>query len=232
MRCPVPIMANVWVHRRGAHCRSDRGSHPRIGVCGARLSGYHRDRLRRCRIYRWSASTPTRTAAPRWERVRVRDVASIDLRRPEEGRLTAVTAVSAAGDLDVIDICVHTPLATHEASYLGIEAWATPGGGRAAGQLICSPVQYPGTTGGGTPSDSRTIGSRIGEDIFLAFAPKRLDPANRRFTLATPQVVGGVTQHRPISPASSFRPSSTWSCRSVMQPQPEMVKDLETPFGW
>jgi len=41
----------------------------------------------------------------------VEDVASTDLRRARErGRLTALTAVSAAGDLDVMDLCVHTPL--------------------------------------------------------------------------------------------------------------------------
>jgi UDP-N-acetyl-D-glucosamine dehydrogenase len=41
----------------------------------------------------------------------VEDVASTDLRRARErGRLTAATAVSAAGDLDDVDICVHTPL--------------------------------------------------------------------------------------------------------------------------
>jgi len=40
-------------------------------------------------------------------------------------RLTSVTSLAAAGDLDVVDICVHTPLGdTREPDTSAIERWA------------------------------------------------------------------------------------------------------------
>jgi UDP-N-acetyl-D-glucosamine dehydrogenase len=127
----------------------------------------------------------------------VEDVASTDLRRArEERRLTAVTAVSAAGDLDVIDICVHTPLGnTREPDTSAIEAVgeALVAGERPGQLIVLTSTSYPGTTEEVLRPILERSGLVIGEDIFLAFAPERLDPANRTFTLRnTPKVVGGV----------------------------------------
>ena len=54
----------------------------------------------------------------------IEDVTASDLERVRASdRLTAVTSLGAAGDLDVIDICVHTPLGKHrEPDTSAIEA--------------------------------------------------------------------------------------------------------------
>jgi UDP-N-acetyl-D-glucosamine dehydrogenase len=127
----------------------------------------------------------------------VEDVASIDLRRAtDQGRLTAVTEVSAAGDLDVVDICVHTPLGdTHEPDTSAIEAVgeALVPHQRPGQLVVLTSTSYPGTTEEVLRPILERSGLVIGEDVFLAFAPERLDPTNRSFTLrTTPKLVGGV----------------------------------------
>jgi UDP-N-acetyl-D-glucosamine dehydrogenase len=127
----------------------------------------------------------------------IEDVPSSDVARARrDDRLTAVTSLAAAGDLDVVDICVHTPLGdTREPDTSAIEAV-----GEAliacqhAGQLIVlTSTSYPGTTEDVLRPILERSGLVMGVDIFLAFAPERIDPGNKRFTLrTTPKVVGGV----------------------------------------
>jgi UDP-N-acetyl-D-glucosamine dehydrogenase len=62
------------------------------------------------------------------------------------------------------------------------------------GQLIVlTSTSYPGTTEDVLRPILERSGLVMGVDIFLAFAPERIDPGNKRFTLrTTPKVVGGV----------------------------------------
>ncbi len=145
-----------------------------------------------------------------------------------------MTAVSAAGDLDVIDICVHTPLGnTREPDTSAIEAVgeALVAGERPGQLIVLTSTSYPGTTEEILRPILERSGLVIGEEIFLAFAPERLDPANLRFTLRnTPKVVGGVD------------PASTEIARQLLSTivdavvpvrdatTAEMVKILENAF--
>lgn len=127
----------------------------------------------------------------------IEDVPSSDVQRARrDDRLTAVTSLRAAGDLDVVDICVHTPLGdTREPDTSAIEA---VGESLIAcqhpGQLIVlTSTSYPGTTDEVLRPILERSGLVMGVDIFLAFAPERIDPANKKFTLRnTPKIVGGV----------------------------------------
>ena len=165
----------------------------------------------------------------------VEDVASTDVRRVrDQGRLTAVRAVSAAGDLDVVDICVHTPLGnTREPDTSAIEAVGEAlVASQRPGQLIMlTSTSYPGTTEEILRPILERSGLVIGRDFFLAFAPERLDPANRAFTLRnTPKVVGGVD---PVS--TEIARIALSSIVDVVVPvhdatTAEMVKILENAF--
>jgi UDP-N-acetyl-D-glucosamine dehydrogenase len=127
----------------------------------------------------------------------IEDVPATDVQRARlDDRLTAVTSLGEAGDLDVVDICVHTPLGdTREPDTSAIEAV-----GEALipcqrpGQLvILTSTSYPGTTEEVLRPILERSGLGIGAQIFLAFAPERIDPANQKFRLRnTPKVVGGV----------------------------------------
>jgi UDP-N-acetyl-D-glucosamine dehydrogenase len=127
----------------------------------------------------------------------IEDVPSSDVERARRGdRLVAVASLGAAGDLDVIDICVHTPLGdTREPDTSAIEAVgeALISSQRPGQLILLTSTSYPGTTEEVLRPILERSGLAMGEDIFLAFAPERIDPANRTFTLRnTPKVVGGV----------------------------------------
>ena len=60
--------------------------------------------------------------------------------------------------------------------------------------MILESTTYPGTTEELLVPMFEARGARIGVDLFLAFSPERIDPANGKFSLGQiPKVVGGVT---------------------------------------
>jgi UDP-N-acetyl-D-glucosamine dehydrogenase len=127
----------------------------------------------------------------------IEDLPSSDIARARrDDRLIAVTSLGAAGDLDVIDICVHTPLGeTREPDTSAIEAVgeALIACQRPGQLVVLTSTSYPGTTEEVLQPILERSGLVIGVDIFLAFAPERIDPGNTQFTLRnTPKVVGGV----------------------------------------
>src|SRR6202165_1296826 len=128
----------------------------------------------------------------------VEDVASVAVGRlVEVGRLRAVTTIQDAGDLDVIDVCVPTPLDKSRdpdvSAMLAVveDIRATV---RAGQLLLLTSTQYPGTTGELLQPAVESTGLKVGQDVFIAFAPERIDPGNTEFGIRnTPRVVGGVT---------------------------------------
>jgi UDP-N-acetyl-D-glucosamine dehydrogenase len=127
----------------------------------------------------------------------IEDVPSSDIAGSRRGdRLTAVTSLSEAGDLDVVDICVHTPLGdTHEPDTSAIEAVgeALVACQRSGQLIVLTSTSYPGTTEEVLQPILERSNLVMGVDTFLAFAPERIDPGNKQFTLRnTPKVVGGV----------------------------------------
>lgn len=138
-----------------------------------------------------------RCAAIRAGESYIEDVPSSDVARARRNdRLTAVTSLAAAGDLDVVDICVHTPLGdTREPDTSAIEAVgeALIACQRPGQVIVLTSTSYPGTTEDVLRPILERSGLVMGVDTFLAFAPERIDPGNKRFTLrTTPKVVGGV----------------------------------------
>jgi UDP-N-acetyl-D-glucosamine dehydrogenase len=142
-------------------------------------------------------TNPDRCAAVMAGESYIEDVSPEDLQRCRANdRLTAATSLSAAGDLDVIDICVHTPLGeTREPDTSAIEA---VGGAVLAAQrpgqlVLLTSTSYPGTTEDVLRPILERGGLVTGESVFLAFAPERIDPGNRQFRLRnTPKILGGV----------------------------------------
>src|SRR4029077_9043206 len=116
--------------------------------------------------------------------------------------LTAGTyhATSDAGVLDsadVVVICVPTPLTPARDPDLSMVDAAVRAISRANVRprlTILASTVPPGTTRAVVLPRLVDRGGAIGVDQFLAFAPERLDPGNRTFTLAsTPRLVSGIT---------------------------------------
>jgi UDP-N-acetyl-D-glucosamine dehydrogenase len=115
----------------------------------------------------------------------------------QEGQLKATTNTSVFAELDVITICVPTPL--NEAKQPDIAAILTVVDAIAAtlhpGQLIVlESTTFPGTTDEYILPLLQQSGLKVGEDFFLGYSPERIDPGNTRYSLSnTPKVVAGST---------------------------------------
>jgi UDP-N-acetyl-D-glucosamine dehydrogenase len=113
------------------------------------------------------------------------------------GRLQATTDYARVRDLDTLTICVPTPLAksrTPDVSYI-VRAAESVAANLQPGQLIVlQSTTHPGTTQEIVKPILEETGAVVGRDVFLGYAPERVDPGNRNWTLkTTPKLVAGVT---------------------------------------
>ena len=123
------------------------------------------------------------------------------------GHLHATSDPAALADVDVIDICVPTPLRKTkdpDLSYV-VQAVETAATVLRKGQLIIlESTTYPGTTDEVVQPALEAKGLVAGEDFYLAFSPERVDPGNPQFqTRNIPKVVGGMNQ-KSVEIASAF----------------------------
>jgi UDP-N-acetyl-D-glucosamine dehydrogenase len=131
----------------------------------------------------------------------IRDVAAAevaDLR--ERGRLEATSDVRRLRSCDLVVVCVPTPLNTTrdpDISYIEHAAEDIARVLRSGQLVILESTTYPGTTEEVIKPRLESTGLKVGEDVFVAFSPERIDPGqtnSRGFTVEnTPKVVGGVT---------------------------------------
>jgi UDP-N-acetyl-D-glucosamine dehydrogenase len=99
--------------------------------------------------------------------------------------------------MDVVDICVPTPLRKTkdpDVSYI-VAAVEQIAPRLKRGQLVVlESTTYPGTTDELMRPMLEARGFRVGRDYFLAFSPERVDPGNPVYqTRNIPKVVGGIT---------------------------------------
>jgi UDP-N-acetyl-D-glucosamine dehydrogenase len=115
-----------------------------------------------------------------------------------EGRLEATTDYSAVSQLDALTICVPTPLSktrTPDMQYV-VAAAESVAEQLSPGQLvILQSTTYPGTTEQVIRPILERAGAVVGRDIFLGYAPERVDPGNKNWDVhTTPKLVAGVTE--------------------------------------
>jgi len=114
-----------------------------------------------------------------------------------EGRLTATVDYSVVQHLDAISICVPTPLGKTrdpDMSHIIAAADAIAEHSRADQLIVLESTTYPGTTEEVVLPRLHANGFTVGQDLFVAFSPERVDPGNALYTIGnTPKVIGGVT---------------------------------------
>jgi UDP-N-acetyl-D-glucosamine dehydrogenase len=98
---------------------------------------------------------------------------------------------------DVVIICVPTPLRKSkdpDISFVMVAAEQVAARFRPGQLVILESTTYPGTTEELLLPLFEARQARVGVDVFLAFSPERIDPANASFKVRDiPKVVGGVT---------------------------------------
>ncbi len=113
------------------------------------------------------------------------------------GRFSAHAAYADAGDLDIVIICVPTPLRKTrdpDISYIVSALDSIAPNMRRDMLVVLESTTYPGTTEEILRPHLESGGLKAGQDFHLAFSPERVDPGNLKFdTHNTPKVVGGLT---------------------------------------
>jgi len=153
----------------------------------------------------------------------------------ERGNLVATQSFSEIANVDVITICVPTPLDKNkqpDTQYIEhvVEALLPY---LHSGQLVVlESTTYPGTTQEVIQPRIESRGFTIGEDVFLAFSPERVDPGNEHYkTNNTPKVVGGVTPRCTDVAAMIYETIINGAVHRVSSPRAaEMTKLLENIF--
>jgi len=128
----------------------------------------------------------------------IQDVKTKDLEKlSTSGKLKATTNFSLLSSVDVISICVPTPLRKTkdpDMSYIAASIESVKTSLRKGHIIILESTTYPGTTDEVILPKLEETGLKVGEDFYLAFSPERVDPGNETYhTHNTPKVLGGVT---------------------------------------
>ena len=115
----------------------------------------------------------------------------------ESGRFRAHCSYESVANLDCVSICVPTPLRKTrdpDISYI-MEAAKSIGEHVHEDMLIVlESTTYPGTTEEILLPELQQERYRIGQNLFVAFSPERVDPGNPSYnTRNTPKIIGGIT---------------------------------------
>jgi len=150
------------------------------------------------------------------------------------GRLRATTRMSDLGQMDVIDICVPTPLRKTkdpDLSYV-VKAVEAVVEALTPGQLIIlESTTYPGTTDEVVQPMLESKGLKGDADFFLAFSPERVDPGNQTYTTRNiPKIVGGMGEVSTEAAALLYGSIVDKVIKVSSTRVAEMVKLLENTF--
>jgi len=126
------------------------------------------------------------------------DVVDEELRQAvSNGRLRATTDYDEIKNLDIVTICVPTPLDKNkqpDLTFIRSSAQEVAKRLHAGMLVVLESTTYPGTTEEEVKPILESTGLKCGIDFFLAFSPERVDPGNKLYNVKnTPKVVGGVT---------------------------------------
>ena len=165
----------------------------------------------------------------------IQDVSSKELEKlVKAGKFEATTDEARMQEMDAISIAVPTPLAKTRDPDMGYVIAAADAIGRNCRPgvvVVLESTTYPGTTRELLLPKLEAAGLTVGEDVFLAFSPERVDPGNPKWnTKNTPKIVGGIT------PACTEIATALYAtCLDTLVPvtsteTAELVKLLENTF--
>ena len=153
----------------------------------------------------------------------------------KSGNLAATTKFSVLKEMDAVSICVPTPLRKTGDPDMSFILSATEELAKYVHKnmvVVLESTTYPGTTREFMlPMLTEKNGLKVGEDIFVAFSPERVDPGREDWTtINTPKVIGGITE-------SCLEVAGAWYSGAIETIFPvssaeaaEMAKLLENTF--
>jgi UDP-N-acetyl-D-glucosamine dehydrogenase len=166
----------------------------------------------------------------------ITDVKDEDLQKVvSSGHLQAVVGFDLVPKMDVIVICVPTPLTKNLTPNLDYIETVTQEIAKhlRPGQLITlESTTYPGTTDEVMkPILEETSGLKQGVDFFLAHSPERVDPGNQRYTTKNTSKVVGASDPHSLEIATLFYQQTIDHVVPVSSAKAaELVKVFENTF--
>lgn len=141
---------------------------------------------------------PCKVEAIQAGRSYIGDIAAVEIAPlVADGHLAATTDYSILRTCDAVSICVPTPLSkTHDPdlSYVIAATDAMAKYVHPDMLIVLESTTYPGTTEEIIVPRIIRNGLEVGQDVFVAFSPERIDPGRTDYVLRnTPKVIGGVT---------------------------------------
>jgi UDP-N-acetyl-D-glucosamine dehydrogenase len=129
----------------------------------------------------------------------ITDISSSQLRQVlVKGRFSATGDFAALKEVDVIIICVPTPLKRKyhpNISYIKQAVKSISKNIKKASLIILESTTYPGTTEEVILPMLEQRNLKHNKDFFLSFSPERIDPGNRNYPVnKIPKVVGGISK--------------------------------------
>jgi UDP-N-acetyl-D-glucosamine dehydrogenase len=166
----------------------------------------------------------------------ISDVKDEELRQVvENGKLQATTDFTRILDIDVVVICVPTPLSknlTPDLSYVESVTQAIAEHLRPGQLITLESTTYPGTTDEVMrPILEVVSGLKQGQDFFLAHSPERVDPGNKRYTTKNTNKVVGASDPASLEVATTFYQQTIDHVVPVSSAKAaELVKVFENTF--
>ena len=150
------------------------------------------------------------------------------------GRFEATTDFNLLSQMDVINVCVPTPLTKTkdpDMSFIVNAVEAIKKRLRSGQLVILGSTTYPGTTHDLFVPILEQSGLECGTDFAVAFAPERIDPANKKFKVRNvPKVVGGETPMCTQLAVKAYQPIFDTVVPVSSTQSAELVKLLENTF--
>ena len=164
----------------------------------------------------------------------VNDVSDAEIADALEEGIEFTTDYDALSNVDGVSICVPTPLRKTDTPDLSFVIDATerlstviPDGCT----VVLESTVYPGATEEIVGETLTENGASVGEDVYLAFSPERIDPGNEEYgPTDIPKVLGGVTTACGDRAEALYEPVFDEVVRVDSATEAELVKLLENTF--
>jgi UDP-N-acetyl-D-glucosamine dehydrogenase len=164
----------------------------------------------------------------------VEDVTDGEVATAVENGLTFTTDYDDLTNVDGVSICVPTPLRKTDTPDLSFVIDAAE---RLAPvvpndcTIILESTVYPGATEDALADILAENGKTVGDDLYLAFSPERIDPGNEEYgPTDIPKVLGGVTEACGDRAEALYDPVFDEVVRVDSATEAELVKLLENTF--
>ncbi len=166
----------------------------------------------------------------------VQDVSSEDIKKfISNGQFKVSTSYSVISKLDAVSITVPTPLSKSKNPDLSYVSHAVQNTLKYLKNkpflIVLESTTYPGTTREFIVEPLQKMGVKIGEEVFVAFSPERVDPGNKKYTTEnTPKIIGGYTDNCLKAAKSLYTKVIKQIVPVKTLEEAEMAKLLENTF--